>query len=105
MFESAGKASPYPMGTYMIPWWTSVDIVLITVDSFKPRISFVRTRKTQQTHLSTTGKSRAHKYTSVFSNECASRPKPSSRVPECLELGGEVAVTGGNAKEECVKLF
>ena len=38
----------------------------------------------------------------VFAPEAAALPEAAGRVPECLPLGGEVAVAGGDAEEEGV---
>lgn len=50
--------------------------------------------------LSTSWAGSGNENTSIFTSEGSGLPKFTGRVPECLPLSGEVAVTSRNSKEE-----
>ena len=54
--------------------------------------------------LPTAGRRGGHEHGRVLAEERALRPELAGRVPERLPLGGEVAVAGGDAEDEGVKV-
>lgn len=54
--------------------------------------------------LSTTLGTSGNKHTAHLALKSTLAPERASGVPESLPLNGEVTVTGGNTKEECVKV-
>ena len=55
--------------------------------------------------LSSTGSGCGDENTGVFAVVGTGLPLSTGVVPECLELGGEVAVSGGNTHEEAIIFY
>jgi hypothetical protein len=54
--------------------------------------------------LSSTSAGGRDEHTGVLAAESTGRPELTSGIPESLELGREVTVTGGNTEEESIDL-